>query len=121
MAQRTFSPSEVQALIPSLELLVGRLMELQSELRATSAQGELERLQADIEALVMRIEELGGELKDLERGLVDFPCRRGPEIVLLCWQFGEKWLAHWHGVDEGFAGRKPLDAVPAERGTQLLN
>ncbi|MBS2030204.1 MAG: DUF2203 domain-containing protein [Deltaproteobacteria bacterium] len=121
MPQRTFSPSEVQGLIPSLELLVGRLMVLHAEIRATTAQPQLERLQADADALVTRIEELGGELKDLERGLVDFPCRRGSEIVLLCWQFGEKRLTHWHGVDEGFAGRKPLDGVPVEREAELLN
>jgi hypothetical protein len=53
-------------------------------------------------------EELGVLVKDLDRGLVDFPALRGDEEVLLCWEVGEDEVAYWHGVDEGFAGRKPL-------------
>ena len=45
----------------------------------------------------------------LEQGLVDFPSWREGRVVLLCWQFGERQLAYWHGEDEGFAGRKPLE------------
>ena len=47
-------------------------------------------------------------VKDLDTGLVDFPALHEGEEVLLCWQLGEDEVAHWHGVDEGFAGRKPL-------------
>jgi hypothetical protein len=47
-------------------------------------------------------------VKDLDTGLVDFPALHKGEEVLLCWQFGEDEVTHWHGVDEGFAGRKPL-------------
>ena len=55
-----------------------------------------------------RLERLGVLVKDLDRGLVDFPALRDGEEVLLCWQVGEDEVAFWHGVDEGFAGRKPL-------------
>ena len=55
-----------------------------------------------------RLQRLGVLVKDLDRGLVDFPALREGEEVLLCWQVGEDEIAHWHGVDEGFAGRKPL-------------
>ena len=48
-------------------------------------------------------------VKDLDRGLVDFPALRDGEEVLLCWQVGEGEVAYWHGLEEGFAGRKPLD------------
>jgi hypothetical protein len=48
------------------------------------------------------------QVKDLDRGLVDFPALHDGEEVLLCWQVGEDEVAYWHGVDEGFAGRKPL-------------
>ena len=47
-------------------------------------------------------------VKDLDRGLVDFPALREGEEVLLCWQVGEDEVAFWHGLDEGFAGRKAL-------------
>ena len=47
-------------------------------------------------------------VKDLDRGLVDFPAFRHGEEVLLCWQVGEDEIGYWHGVDDGFAGRKPL-------------
>lgn len=55
------------------------------------------------------IETLGVQLKDLERGLVDFPYLRDGRVVLLCWQVGEgDQLEWWHDVDAGFAGRTPL-------------
>jgi hypothetical protein len=57
---------------------------------------------------VARINEVGAFVKDLDRGLVDFPARRAGEDVLLCWHVGEGDVAFWHGLEEGFAGRKPL-------------
>lgn len=55
------------------------------------------------------IEGLGCLLKDLDVGLVDFPCRLGAREVYLCWKLGEPNIQFWHHVEEGFAGRKPLD------------
>jgi hypothetical protein len=55
------------------------------------------------------LEALGVQLKDFERGLVDFPSLRDGRVVLLCWQLGEgDELEWWHDVDAGFAGRTPL-------------
>jgi hypothetical protein len=51
---------------------------------------------------------VGALVKDLDDGLVDFPARRGAEEILLCWRLGEEEIAFWHGLDEGFSGRKPL-------------
>lgn len=72
---------------------------------------ELEREAAEVARCVHEITELGAQVKDLERGLVDFPALRGDEEVLLCWELGEDEVGHWHGADEGFAGRRtlPLD------------
>jgi hypothetical protein len=72
------------------------------------AQEALEREAAGVARCVDGIQELGGIVKDLDQGLVDFLTRRGDEDVLLCWQVGEDEIAHWHGLEEGFAGRKPL-------------
>ena len=57
---------------------------------------------------VIQIQELGVLVKDLDRGLVDFPALRGEEEVLLCWEVGEDEVGYWHGLEEGFAGRRPL-------------
>ena len=55
------------------------------------------------------LEDLGVQLKDFERGLIDFPSLRDGRVVLLCWQLGEgDELEWWHDVDAGFAGRTPL-------------
>ena len=62
--------------------------------------------------VIQEIQALGGVIKDLETGLVDFP-GRGPgehrgRVVNLCWRHGEAAVEFWHGMDEGFAQRKPL-------------
>ena len=59
---------------------------------------------------IERIHALGGEVKDLELGLVDFPGTRNGEDILLCWKLGEKTVGYWHAVDGGFATRRPIDA-----------
>lgn len=60
-------------------------------------------------AIVNRIQETGVLVKDLDIGLVDFPCLMEGEEIYLCWKLGEDRIAFWHGTDEGFTGRKPLD------------
>ena len=62
-----------------------------------------------IDLQLTELEALGVQLKDFERGLVDFPSLRDGRVVLLCWQMGEgDELEWWHDVDAGFAGRTPL-------------
>jgi hypothetical protein len=56
-----------------------------------------------------RIEEMGVLVKDLDIGLVDFPTLFRGEEVYLCWRMDESSIGHWHGVNEGFAGRKAID------------
>ena len=63
----------------------------------------------DMTALVGELEALGVQLKDFNRGLIDFPSLRDGRVVLLCWQLGEgDTLEWWHDIDAGFAGRTPL-------------
>ena len=64
-----------------------------------------ERLKAAVE----KIQELGCVIKDLDIGLVDFPTLFHGREVYLCWRMGEAGIGYWHGVDEGFAGRKQID------------
>lgn len=74
-------------------------------------QGLQERLDEEVAGIarcVARIHEAGALVKDLDQGLVDFPARREGEDVLLCWRLGEEEVGYWHGLEEGFSGRKPL-------------
>jgi hypothetical protein len=77
-----------------------------SELAA--ANDELEQHAEGVALCIQEIGVLGGQVKDLDEGLVDFPARRGDEEVLLCWKLGEDEVGHWHSAEEGFAGRRPL-------------
>jgi hypothetical protein len=113
---------------PLTEELVGHrraLVELQERQAAITARiagnggnvepHELEDVQerldeevAGIARCVARIHEVGALVKDLDAGLVDFPATREGEEILLCWRLGEAEVGFWHGLDEGFSGRKPL-------------
>jgi hypothetical protein len=130
--QRYFTAEEAnEALLevrPLTEELVGHrraLVELQERQSAVTARiagnggnvepHELEEVQeqldeevAGIARCVARIHEVGALVKDLDEGLVDFPATRDGRDVLLCWRLGEDEIGFWHGLDEGFSGRKPL-------------
>jgi hypothetical protein len=77
-----------------------------SELAQLAAAVEREAL--EVARCIEGIRAHGAQVKDLDRGLVDFPALREGEEVCLCWQVGEDDIRYWHGLDEGFAGRKPL-------------
>ena len=68
----------------------------------------MQEASTELVGVVDELQGLGVLVKDLDRGLVDFPCvHRGREL-LLCWELGEDEVAFWHGADEGYAGRRPL-------------
>jgi hypothetical protein len=131
---RTFTVSEAETLLPVLESLLRSAM--QAKALVEEVDGELQSLanrifinggtlvdvvsvarrKAEREKAIQRakdavaeIDATGVQVKDLDIGLLDFPCIVGDEVILLCWKLGEKKLAHWHGTEEGFAGRKPID------------
>ena len=117
---------EVAAILSALVRSATNLPELQDEARVAAyvasrdgagaaAQDRRTRAEAAValaeQDIVRRVRELDGmgvQLKDLRTGLVDFLSYRDGELVELCWRLGEKTLAHWHRVGEGFARRKPL-------------
>ena len=132
MAQRHFTPEEANALLPEVrpaaEALVAhrRAMGVAAARQARlvtriagnggdfdpqeprALEEQFERESEAVARCVAQLESLGVLVKDLDRGLVDFPARRHGEEVLLCWQVGEDEVGFWHGLEEGFAGRKPL-------------
>ena len=78
--------------------------------QAAADLGKAERAErVEVARCVNAIHGRGAIVKDLDDGLVDFPALREGEEVLLCWRLGEDEVAHWHGLEEGFAGRRRLD------------
>ena len=77
-----------------------------AELAETAA--EVEREARELAQAIDAVVGLGLQVKDIDEGLVDFPALRHGETVLLCWMLGEDHVAHWHTIEDGFAGRRPL-------------
>lgn len=82
--------------------------------RLATNRSEREQTMTRLKEAIDRIHETGCVVKDLDEGLIDFPALRGGEEVYLCWKLGEERIGYWHGLEEGFAGRKPLDAPEPE-------
>ncbi len=131
---RTFTYKEALSLLPVLESLLRSSMEAKDEIqeidREFSQLGERvfvnggsfvdvghwakRRAERDksvekAKNAIAEINAVGVQVKDLDVGLLDFPCDVNGEIILLCWKVGEETITHWHGMEEGFAGRKPID------------
>lgn len=134
MSDRTFTLDEAQSLLPVLESLLRTAMNAKNLIEKDDAEQQAlhhriflnggmfldivplarrraERAKAEQRAkdAVAEIDSIGVQVKDLDIGLLDFPCVVEGQIVLLCWKLGEKSITHWHGTQEGFAGRKPID------------
>lgn len=132
---KTFTLDEAQALLPVLETLLRRAQtqgrrcaEIEVELEQLRQQialaggmridvtgtarrrAERDKALQDTKDALAEIEAIGVQVKDLEKGLLDFPCLIDGKTVLLCWKQGEEAIAFWHSTEDGFAGRKPLDA-----------
>ena len=103
---------EVQDLFEDREAYWGRGL-LRAPLSERDAHAEalrqLDGARASVDEEVRGLEALGVEVKDVRMGLADFRARRDGDIVYLCWQRGEPKVAHWHTLEGGFAGRRPLE------------
>ena len=124
---KIFTVQEANALLPNVRKIVGKIQRAHRQLgnhreEAKKASEAAERggggiaagvayagILTELTLQLSELETLGVQLKDFERGLVDFPSLREGRVVLLCWQLGEgDELEWWHDVDAGFAGRTPL-------------
>jgi len=132
MPPRYFTPDEANAALDEVRPLAQKLVAHRKNLeRAEQERAEIatriagngggidtgrfqalekraERARVGIARCVNGIHALGAIVKDLDQGLVDFPAHHAGEEVLLCWRVGEPEIEYWHGLEEGFAGRKPL-------------
>jgi hypothetical protein len=64
----------------------------------------------ELNQAVEKVHSYGCQVKDLRMGLVDFPTLYRGQEVLLCWKLGEEGIRFWHGLEEGFRGRKAIDS-----------
>lgn len=75
---------------------------------ATATADELATAMEQFQSTLRRRDGLGCQLKDLEEGLVDFFTVHQGQLVYLCWKDGEDAIRFWHGLEDGFAGRRPI-------------
>jgi hypothetical protein len=68
----------------------------------------VEASHAELNEIIGRFTDQGVQVKDMDRGLIDFPAEVEGEDALLCWHVGEERIGYWHSPEDGFAGRKPL-------------
>ena len=134
MAQRTFTLQEAQVLLPVLKSLLQQAIsgkkliekideefqELSQRIflsggllvnigQAARRRAERDKTVQSIKDVLAEIDSTGVQVKDLDMGLLDFPCVVEGRTILLCWKIGEEKITHWHGLEEGYAGRKPID------------
>src|SRR5262245_53776661 len=131
---KTFTLDQAHALLPVLRSLLRKAMDQKKLIQQIEKEFQDARhrillsggLQVDAPALSQRradcdratqeakdalaeIHAIGVQVKDLDMGLLDFPCVADDDVVLLCWKYGEDKIGYWHNQQEGFAGRKPID------------
>jgi hypothetical protein len=123
--QKHYTREDARSLLPQVRQWLQRLTELRDE---------LEQQDEDLGKLISTGRDLGGhsvdkwvgnmaaiketlsefqrreiQLKDLDRGLIDFPAIIGDKEVYLCWERSEDDIAYWHDLEAGYAGREPLE------------
>ena len=131
---KTFTIEEAHRLLPVLKSLLQRAMEgkqlieqVEKEFqdlnhrillsgglfvdvpKVARRRAERDKAVQNTKDAMAEVEAIGVQIKDLDIGLLDFPCVVDDQIVLLCWKFGEEKIEFWHGLEEGFRGRKPID------------
>jgi hypothetical protein len=133
MPERIFTPEQANALLDELQPLVGALVAAKQALDEAQEQRDdlarrisgngggippaelaaldtaVETAAAELASAIGKVQALGVLVKDLDSGLVDFPAKRDGEDILLCWQLGEDEVAFWHGLEDGYAGRRPIE------------
>ena len=132
--QRFFTLAEAERVLPEVERLLRRLIQLKQEYEASDAElsrlaqritliggmippreriaelrGRKDACGRDLKSTVESIQEIGCQLKDIDAGLVDFPSLYKDEEVYLCWKLGESGIGFWHRVEDGYRGRRPID------------
>jgi hypothetical protein len=122
---RHYSRTEAEALLPRVKPLLMKLRdakdmlvdsdahEVLADAAATNGGGgegrQVGEAFLEVQRLLGALQEAGIVIRDIDRGLIDFPAIRQGREVYLCWELGEDRVAHWHELEGGYGGRQPLD------------
>ena len=126
MEERVFTLAEARDLVPPLRSILqevveewGRIRDLHPEIQKARDSAAYDGFSkfgvtyvesvSHLMFLINQVKEMGVILKDVDKGLCDFPYMRQGRVVYLCWHLGEDSIAFWHDIETGFAGREPLD------------
>ena len=143
---KVFTLSEAQVLLPVVEALLlraqsaaKRVSEFEDELQEVRQRifimggtnvnvaemarrlAERDKANEEVQNILAEIDSIGVKVKDLEKGLLDFPSTLNGKSILLCWMLGEKEIAYWHSPEAGYAGRKPVDERFGKTTRERLN
>ncbi len=133
---KTFTLGEAQTLLPVLEALLRRTraatsrgLDIEREMQLLSQRiflsggmhvnmaaamrrrSEHRKALQEAKDTFEEIEEIGVRVQDIDDGLLDFPCVVDGKLVMLCWKLGEPTIAHWHGEEDGFEARRPVEML----------
>ena len=103
-----FTPEQANDALHEVTDAVQRIAAIKKETDSYTGDNEMTNAMEQLEKEIQKLEELGCILKDMSIGLIDFPAVRLGTRVWLCWKLGENTVAFWHGLNEGYAGRKPV-------------
>ena len=126
MEERIFTLAEARSLISRLRPILeevseqwSRIKELHPEIQKARDKAPFDGFSkfgvtyvesvSNLTFLLQQVKEMGVVVKDVDKGLCDFPYMRQGKVVYLCWQLGEESILYWHDIEAGFAGREPLD------------
>ncbi len=123
--EQHYTVEEANALLPRVKPVLSQLREAKDELVDSDAHEALSEAAPEngggspgrqvgeafleVRQLLGALEEAGLVVRDIDRGLIDFPAIRDGEEIYLCWELGEDSVEHWHGLDSGYGGRQPLE------------
>lgn len=132
-----FTPKEAEALLEEVKKIIAGIRSkceaagaIRRELDEVAKNGcsdgeekrwdEFNRATCELDQMVKALEGMGCILRDLETGVVDFPAMRYGRQVYLCWKFGDRGVSYWHGVSEGYVGRKLITPEEKANGEKVF-
>jgi hypothetical protein len=106
-----FTPQQANETLPEVRGIVERIVAIKRDADSKADDDAIARTMELLQDEIQKLEDLGCILKDVNTGLVDFPAVRLGTRVWLCWKLEESSVLFWHGLNEGFAGRKSVNAT----------
>lgn len=111
--------ADAEAALPRVREMLVECRAILAEMRSRDHVLHHDEAQRRFHDALDRFADDGIQVRDLDAGIVDFLTRRGDETVCLCWQEGETGITHWHPLDTGMAGRRPLPDLAVLRAAEL--